>query len=229
MDDQLHYFKMAKRINDENHDLFLKENDEVHLRGNLKSMSLISINRDKPELGFSAITKEETVFQKMEKLKLKDIPQRSTPEKSLQSYIIKHALLSNYVLPFGKNIKFVTSEIAIIKDNKRIVNDILGFDQDNQLCIIELKSDRHMTRLKEQVDNFENVVKDEAYIEFFYSLLELYGHKWDKESIQKIIVWPSAKGNGKKFKDSHDNSIVEFEYDKDKLDREYVLEIYEVN
>lgn len=227
--DRLYYFKMAKRINDENHDLFLKKNEEVHLRGNLKSMSLISINRDKPELGFSAITKEETVFQKLEKLKLKDIPQRSTPEKSLQSYIIKHALLSNYVLPFGKNIKFVTSEIAINKDNKRIVNDILGFDQDNQLCIIELKSDRHMTRLKEQVDSFECIVNDKEHIDFFYNLLGLYGHEWDKKSIQKIIVWPSAKGNGKKFKDSQNNTIIEFEYDKDKLDREYVLEIYEVN
>lgn len=229
MENKLYYFKLAKKINDENHELLLTKNEEAHLRGNLKSMSLISISRDKPELGFSKITKEEAVFQKIEKLKSKDIPKRSTPEKSLQSYIIKHALLSDYVLPFGKNIKFVTSEIAIFKDNKRIVNDVLGFDQDNKLCIIELKSDRHMTRLKEQVDAFANIVKDEDHIDFFYSLLELYGHKWDKKSIQKIIVWPSAKGNGKKFKDSQNNTIAEFEYDKDKFDTEYVLEIKEVD
>ena len=229
METKLHYFKMAKKINEMNHDLLLKKDEEAHLRGNLKSMSLISISKDKPELGFSTIKNEESVFRKLKELKEKNLG-RSTPEKLLQSYIIKHALLSNHTLPFGKNIYFITSEIAVFnKDSKRIVNDILGFNENGQLCIIELKSDRHMTRLKQQVDNFANIVKDEEHIDFFYSLLELYGHKWDRKSIQKIVVWPKAKGTGKKFKDNTENDILEFEYDKDKLGDEYVLEIEEIN
>ncbi|MEA2050201.1 MAG: hypothetical protein U9O56_05680 [Campylobacterota bacterium] len=116
-------------------------------------MSLISISKNKPELGFSSIRTEKTILSKINDLKEKDKPKRATPEKVLQSWIIQNAIKNNYILPCGDEIKFITSEMAVYDENKkRIVNDILGF-KDGNLYVIELKSDRTMGRLIEQVEN----------------------------------------------------------------------------
>jgi len=209
MDSKLKFFKIAKELNKKYKQLL--EDNEAHIRGNLNSMSLISLNKETPELGFSGIKTEQTIIKKIEQLKNKKLG-RPTPEKSLQAWIIKKSLENNYILPFGNNLKFITSEMALFRqsDNKRIVNDILAFD-DGVLYIIELKSDRNMKRLKEQVDNFEQIIKEN--ISLFSELCLLNNLQWDEKSIKKVIVWPFSKNARYTFKEV-DDKVVEYGYIK---------------
>lgn len=210
MDEKLKYFKLAKELNDKYKDVFTKPEDEAHLRGNIKSMSLISLSKDRPELGFSNLKTEKTITDKLKKLKEIELG-RATPEKVLQSWIIKNSIQNNHTLPFGNNIKFITSEMAIVNDNKRIVNDILGFCN-GSLYVIELKSDRAMNRLIEQVNNFEKVITSD--INLFDDLCKIHGCKWDKKTIIKVIVWPYSKNGKKSSKILLDKEIIEYGYEE---------------
>lgn len=58
MEEKLRYFRIAKELNDK-YAHSLQEND-LHCRGNLNSISLISVNKDTPERGFSSIKDEST-------------------------------------------------------------------------------------------------------------------------------------------------------------------------
>ena len=72
---------------------------------------------------------------------------------------------------------------------KKIVNDILGIDENGSLCIIELKSNRD-NKVKEQTINFEKVVLTK--IDFFKELVSAISEiEWNGE-IRKIAVWPKA-------------------------------------
>jgi len=218
MDKRLQYFKLAKEINDKNKELFLT--NEAHCRGSINSMSLISISKKKPELGFSSIRTEKTILSKIDDLKEKDEPKRPTPEKVLQSWIIKNAIKNNYILPCGDDIKFITSEMAVYdKSNKRIVNDILGF-KDGSLYVIELKSDRAMGRLVEQVENFNNIIEKEKSL--FDDLCKIYNHNWDKKSIIKVIVWPFNKNGQKSSIELSNKNIIEYGYEEKNDSYEFI-------
>lgn len=209
MDERLKYFKLAKEINDKNKELFMK--NEAHCRGSINSMSLISLSKDRPELGFSGLKTDRTIEDKLKKLKNKELG-RETPEKVLQSWIIKNAIKNDYILPCGVDIKFITSEMAVYDDNKkRIVNDILGF-KDGSLYVIELKSDRAMGRLVEQVENFKSIIEKEKSL--FDDLCKLYNHNWDKKSIIKVIVWPFNKNGQKSSIELSNKNIIEYGYEE---------------
>lgn len=214
--DELKFFKMAKDLNEKHAKLFSKEKEEVHVRGNLKSMSLISLSEDTPELGFSSIKTEKTILNKL-KNEFKNLELgKLTPEKELQAWIIKKAISNKHILPFGGNIKFITSEMAIKNnDGKRIVNDILGFHEEHGIFVIELKSDRAMTRLIEQVNSFEKIIENNT--ELFNDLLKIHDcSTWDKKSITKVIVWPHSENGQKssKYLSSKDVGIIEYGYKK---------------
>ena len=132
----------------------------------------------------------------------------------LQARIIYETLYkNNHYLPFGNKIKFVTSELTLQNSENKIINDILGFSDDGELYIIELKSLRYKTELENQVNNFENFVL--SNIELFYNILNIYGCEWDKNinKIKKAVVW--NKLNNKKVLSK---DIIEFVYDKELLD-----------
>lgn len=187
--DSLHYFKLAIELNEKHADLL--QNLELHCRGNLNSMSLISVNKDTPERGFSNIENEDEMLNKSE-VKL-DKPGRPTPEKVLQAWVIKYAFNDvNHMLPFGNKIKFITSEMAAENNlGKKYVNDILGFSSDGELCIIELKYARHLTRLVEQIEDFEEYISDNNAL--FIELLKIHNCEWDGNKLKRIIVWPHSK------------------------------------
>ena len=195
-------FILAHSLNQNYKPLLLEAN--VHFRPSVNSMSLVSLSAEKPELGVQCnLAKynqpddlQMLILRDVEKINAKLIPQRPTPEKELQSWIIKYALSNSDSLPFDHNIKFITSELAIYnKSNQRIVTDILGYNQDtNQLCVIELKSDRLLKRLIEQVENFESIIREN--FEFFEKLVSLYGltnEKVPSREVMKIIVWRDEK------------------------------------
>jgi hypothetical protein len=206
MTEELKYFSLAHELNEKFKTLLVK--NKVHFRPSLNSLSLISISEEKPELGIkcsftkynSANNIQELIEADTEKINIKTEPQRPTPEKYLQALIISYALNNNYELPFDKNIKFISSEIAI-KNNAgiKIVTDILGYNETtNKLCVIELKYDRQEKRLIEQVNNFENVINEKP--EFFSQLLSIHGFKNTSRiplTTAKLVVWPHEKTSPK--------------------------------
>ncbi len=201
------YFKLAHRLNEDFKHILLKEN--VHFRGSLNSLSMISTSNEKPELGVKCNANykstgdiENFIYEDIRKIKAKQFPKRNTPEKELQAWIINNALNDNEKkLAFDKDIKFITSELAIFNSHgEKIVTDILGYSvNDNQLCIIELKSSRLMKELIQQVNNFEKVIKEK--FDFFSELLSFQKFSFQKElskEVKKIIVWPYARTSPKK-------------------------------
>lgn len=220
----LKYFEMARDWNVKFFERLKKQN--LHCRGNLKSVSLISLNYDTPERGFSNIKSEKKLLELLSELEqcnnVIEKPKRPTPEKLLQATIINEAIYQNeHYLKFGNKIKFVTSEFAMKYNDAKMVNDILGFSDDGNLYVIELKSSRNKKELEEQVKSFTNFIK--ANEELFFNLLNLYGCKWDKRIIKKAVVW--NKLNDKKV---FCNDIQEFVYDKVRLEKDKILFIEEL-
>lgn len=211
------YFKLANELNETYKKKLLTLS--MHCRGNMQGISLVSLNPDTPEKGYSSITTKEK-FNKLvdalasDKLAL-EFPKRNTPEKLLQATIIDKAMKHpSHLLPFGDNIQFITSELVMYnRANQKTVNDILGFSQNKELYIIELKSERLLTELQKQVNDFEDIVKEQA--DFFYDLLKIYGLEWDRCSIKKAIVWPKCHSRNKVFK----NDVAEFTYEKEILEK----------
>ena len=208
----LEYFEKAVKWNQKYYQEL--KDKKFHCRGNLKSVSLISLNKETPEKGFSNIKSENILKNRLARVDEIKKPKRATGEKLLQARIIYEALYkNNHYLPFGNKIKFVTSELALQNSENKIINDILGFSDDGELYIIELKSLRYKTELENQVNNFENFVL--SNIELFYNILNIYGCEWDKNinKIKKAVVW--NKLNNKKV---FSKDIIEFVYDKELLE-----------
>lgn len=188
--------------------------NEVHFRGNLNSISFISISHEKPELGVKCNLHrkwdEEIIQNYINRIKAKPVPQRPTPEKLLQSWIIRKSRENNNFFTFDNSIRFITSELAIVDDIKgKIVPDILGFDTEkNRLVIIEIKSKRNLGRLIEQVKNFENIIYKNLY--FFNELLELFGYQIKNEPL-KVIIWPKPKKMS--LSDLGSRNIIEYIYE----------------
>lgn len=218
----LKYFIMANEWNEKYHSVLKEKN--LHCRGSLNSVSLISLNADTPERGFSNIKSETVLCRRLEIVDTIEAPKRATPEKLLQAVMISKSIYeNNHYLPFGNKIKFVTSEFAMKHNDKKIVNDILGFSDYGELYIIELKSSRFKKELEHQVDSFGEFVRDNS--ELFYELLKTYGFDWDRKSIRKAIVW-NKLNNTKVIRDD----ILEFVYDKSLLEsKEHILKIEELN
>lgn len=230
MEKELKYFKLVKELNDKFHDLLIE--NKVHYRANINSFSLISVSKEKPELGTkckislykSEENWEKSVLNDIEIIKSIPIPPStlSKPEKELQAHIINLALNNNYELAFDKDIHFISSEIAI-KNNagKKIVTDILGYNKKTQeLCVIELKYDRQEKRLIEQVNNFESIINEKP--EFFSHLLNIHGFTHSNSvplAISKIVVWPYNK-TSPKVKLKMEN-IIEVTFTPDYLFEKY--------
>lgn len=186
----LRYFSIAHELNEEYKERL--KSSYLHFRGNLKSFSLISLHPDTPEIGKSNIKTKANGLKELENANLNSAG-RETPEKKLQAHIIGTAISNNNFLPFDANIEFLTSELALYnKDGDRKVTDILGFDNQNNLVVIELKSSRLKKKIEEQVDDFTKIIENEKV--FFSELVKLLtnGRAWSG-GITKIGVWPKAK------------------------------------
>ena len=223
----IEYFKLAHSLNEGYKHILLK--DKVHFRASLNSISLISISDEKPELGvkcnannYKSTDNIDIILQDINKIKIKSNPKRVTSEKKLQSWIINYALNNNYQLPFGTNIKFITSELAIRnKSGKKIVTDILGYCvRENKLCVIELKSVRLLKLLIQQVSNFEEIILKN--FDFFSKLLSVNDFSNNKplsKEVKKIIVWPYKPTSAKK--ELKEADILEFTYQEHYIFKNY--------
>jgi hypothetical protein len=202
-DNTMKYFKIAKELN-EHHREILKMK-QWHFRGNRNSFSLISLSNDTPELGLSGLKTmkqgENAVEWRFEKT-IGSEPKRETPEKKLQAWIVNHALNNGKILPFGKELTFLTSELAFTdveidskKKKGKLVNDILAIDDNGFLWVIELKSDRQQKRLKDQVNDFIHLIHAEQA--FFHRLVQFLTDSTQKHNVytqvKGMIVWPDYK------------------------------------
>lgn len=214
--DKLKYIRIAHELNQKLSETLLEE--EFHFRGNLNSFSLISLSKSSPEIGFSGLKTEAAglkQYNEIIKPNFKLTKERDTREKELQAWIILNALKNGNQLFFDNNIKFLTSELALttVDPQKRVVNDILGLDNDNTLVVIELKSVREKKRLEEQIHEFNQVI---AQDKTFFSDLVLYltEKKWNGK-VKNIIVWPDAPTVSKK---NWLHDIIEITYQEVKVD-----------
>ena len=193
----LKYFEISMKLN-ERFSAKLKEK-QLHFRGNRNSYSLISLSQDTPELGLSGLKTinqgENALERYLGHIGLK--PGRKTPEKELQAWIIKYAINNSKELPFGQELTFLSSELAftdvqIVSQKKKgkLVNDLLAIDENETLWVIELKSNRQQTRLKDQVRDFIHLIHTKRA--FFYQLVQLLtDSKHDGyKQVKGMIVWP---------------------------------------
>ncbi|MCK5706661.1 MAG: hypothetical protein KAI43_03330 [Candidatus Aureabacteria bacterium] len=207
----LEYFEQAKKLNKEHEDILRERNG--HFRGNLKSLSLISLKKNTPECGKSGLNSKKVdvilINKKLDDIEKKGLGRR-TREKELQAWIISYAQ-NNSVLPFGNSIRFLTSEFAYgekdYMNGEKVVTDILGIDEENNLVVIELKTGRDKTELEKQIKEFCGLIeqKKDLFKELVKLLLEV---KWS-EGIKKIIVWPYEKEPRTDWKDKE---IIEIRY-----------------
>lgn len=198
--EELKYFKLAKELNDK-HYAFLIEK-KLHFRGNKNSISLISLAKETAEKGIPNIKEKKKAENILFKEIILEELKRNTPEKVLQAWIILDAMLNNGKLAFKDNLIFITSELVfankekyrLSKPKKDIRNDVLAIDNDNNLCIVEIKYSR-VNEVKKQAIEFEKVVNNEP--EFFHQLIRLYTDRIWNGCVRKIAVWPKTEGKSR--------------------------------
>jgi hypothetical protein len=184
----LKYITLAHKLNAENHSVLLKH--KLHFRGNVKSISLVSLVKETPQLGISNIKTEQTALNCLGKI-INNEKQftlgRTTREKELQAWLILHALTNNNKLYFDNQLAFITSELALYENKTRIVNDILAIDEEENLVVIELKSTRDKKRIELQVANFIAIINKNK--PFFTSLVKAITNRNWNGKIKGIVVW----------------------------------------
>lgn len=202
---ELEYFQLAKSLNCDFHDILAEK--KAHFRGNTNSCSLISLDPRTPEIGISNINKKNAEDKLLNFKPLK--PARDTDEKTLQAWIILNAIQNNNILPFGNDLTFITSELAIVlEDKKRIVNDILAIDKDDNLVVIELKSLR-VNEVKDQTIKFKEVIESDPI--FFSHLTKLMTDRHWNGSIRCMVVWPKSEGKTRAISPEYEEVEV-YEY-----------------
>lgn len=213
-------FELAHKLNKQFETQLIER--KLHFRASIGSLSLIELSSERPELGIKCSVKKyssndvESVFEKdLLKLCEKAPNQRLTPEKVLQSWIIQEALKNKGRLPFDSNIEFITSELAIYCEQlqKKVVVDIIGYcHNSNRICIIELKYDRHLKRLIEQVNHFQLAIDENQ--ELSRNILQVHGHSNVDLNARKVIVWPFSHSE-QVSQTLVNNNITEYGYMQD--------------
>ncbi|MBK8608898.1 MAG: hypothetical protein IPL84_02815 [Chitinophagaceae bacterium] len=185
---ELKYILSAHKLNTDYQAVLLKH--KLHFRGNVKSISLVSLAKETPQLGISNIKTEQTALNWLGKIINKEKQftlGRTTREKELQAWLIHYALTNNNKLYFDNQLAFITSELALYENKTRIVNDILAIDEEENLVVIELKSTRDKKRIELQVANFIAIINKNK--PFFTSLVKaITNRNWNGKT-KGIVVW----------------------------------------
>lgn len=194
---ELFYIELAHRLNTEYQDRMFRAG--LHFRGNLGSLALVSLHKNTPELGYSGIRTKRKALELLDRFEQNTLaaPRRPTREKELQAWLIRNALANDHRLFFDGRLRFITSELALKEDGKRVVNDMLALDEQDGLVIIELKSSRDKTRIEAQVEAFMRIIDQNRA--FFHALTRtLTGREWSGAT-SGLVVWNAGKGAGRKI------------------------------
>ena len=216
--------------------------NQTHLRPTAKGVSLVSIGKKTPQIRakdieFSCKVKFDS-HQKSDPIE----PKRSTPEKELQSWIIRDAyrnqgrmksiepIVKMKIIPVADvKVFFVTDEIGLVSGDtgKLIKCDILAVRKESEAngkvnwipMQIELKSERKLDELIGQLEKYEKVFeKSRKAFETIYNILlnPVIGEKitFDASKLEKWILWPYAANPQQVTKEKiSKNGINEIQYE----------------
>lgn len=187
------------------------------LRPSVGSISLVSCANWTPQLGFSNMNSGSELRTTLAALKEGSMkmkaPDRPTPEKSVQSWLISDALRNDHRLASiesaqndGHSYWFVSDEIALVAassdhavGNERVVADLLvvrvNQGGESELVNIELKSER-TTKTHDQIEIFWKFMGPNEFplwCEFAETMLGRIELPW-KAPVESrgIVIWPSS-------------------------------------
>jgi hypothetical protein len=187
--------------------------DRAHFRPSSTGVAMVGLLHDRPQRGkggFRNLDALCSTFEVQFASHCRDIEQgRVTGEKALQSFLVRDAYTHGRRMALINaastqtnepvDLVFVTDEIALPVAEGKMVCDVLGIRRDggrSTPVLLELKDNRMLTRLIEQVDGYSALVDEHAdlFAEFFGALLgeEV---RFDGPT-EKWIVWPAA-GQGR--------------------------------
>lgn len=189
--------------------LMFTNGDRVHFRPSSSGVAMVGLLPERPQRGKSGLRDLGRVARDFEQLfaaHCRDVPHgRVTGEKALQSFLIRDAYahgrhlacLNEASATTGApvDLVFVADEIAVPTERGKTVCDVLAMRTEGARrvpVLIELKDDRMLKRLIEQVEGYAALINEhlDVYSELFSAVLgeclSLTGR------CEKWIVWPSA-------------------------------------
>jgi hypothetical protein len=171
------------------------------LRPSVNGISAISCCDDTPQLGFSI--SDCDLERKME-IPLAS-PRRNTPEKRLQSWLIRRALKSGGILEplhdvLGGQYWFVSDEIALKSASDKVVADLLLVAVNSKglarLVNVELKSERLMETFR-QVIYFRTALENPGLQEGwkrFAGVMTGKSFQWHpSQETYGVVIWPARQ------------------------------------
>jgi len=182
-----------------------REDWYIRIGGN--GFTAVSLDLERPLLGFASgpTIDIKKVISHFEKEPKKDTPDRSTPEKRVQAWLIKQAINDKLNLKtcLGLNnsiydeLLFALDEVSFGDQNNPPIRrlDILALgkcDGNHFPVFIELKSGRNLGRLLVQLKKYQEQVQ-QYKLEFVTLLGACTGVKVDLSKCGRIIVWPKSK------------------------------------
>lgn len=182
--------------------------DRAHFRPTSGGVTMVSLLHERPQRGLGGIRDLDRLVSDFEALfreHCEGVSQgRGTDEKQLQSFLIREAYrdgrrmeplnMAARVAGHALDLVFVTDEIPLPGD-ERIVCDLLALRRDgagHQIpVVVELKSERALTRLLSQVEGYARLVDIHAdlFAQLYAALLGepvTFGG-----ACEKVIVWPA--------------------------------------
>ncbi len=197
----------AKKVRKELGHLQLENGDRVHFRPSATGAAMVGLTHDRPQRGKSGIrTFKKLIANFEDDFKAHCLPVekgRDTPEKALQSFLIRNALSNarrmkalEKALGANSEVLFITDELSLPDGEDKVVCDLLALRNGQTPVIIELKSARHLGRLVQQVKSYANLI-DSNRAEFSRLYSEVLGVTVTlRHAAEKWIVWPPpAKGD----------------------------------
>jgi len=184
----------------------------VHFRPSSKGIAMVSLLAERPQRGCRLETLVEFAanFEDLFAKHCRDVAHgRVTGEKALQSFLIREAYkharhlepinVASRITDEPVDLVFVTDEIALPITDGKTVCDVLALRRDggrSTPVLLELKDQRQLTRLVEQVEGYAALVDLHAnlFAELFAALL---GEpvRFDAPA-EKWIVWPAPPRPG---------------------------------
>jgi len=170
--------------------------DRVHFRPSSTGVAMVGLLPDRPQRGKSGLRDLSRVAADFETLfpaHCKDIDQgRITGEKALQSWLIRDAYTHDRKLDAinkasantndAVELVFVTDEISLPIESGKVVCDILALRVDDGRSapvLLELKTDRMLKRLVEQVESYAALIDEHQAL-----FAELHGALLGKEVVR---------------------------------------------
>jgi hypothetical protein len=198
--------RWAQRIRDHLGGLQMAEGHRVHFRPSSGGVAMVGLSADRPQRGKSGIRDFDRLQREFERLYAKhcvDVDQgRPTPEKRVQSFLLRDAhthgrRMATLNDAAGRtdglvDLVFVTDELAVPVAGGWVVCDVLALREPNIPVIIELKSERQMTRLIAQVEGYAAIIVE--HVDLFSRLFSvILGRELNlAPDPEKWIVWPQA-------------------------------------